>query len=134
MTRYYYTNPVAAVWMAEQYGMRFASWCNIKNDWRKDTKGKLNEWDLNVIQCNIGSPIESIKRGLLYYTHPESMDILKPQVGDMVRGRINPNRAITVTSRPGHSRGKVHINTLAERVNHIIQRDGKPFHWPEVEA
>ncbi len=104
--RYFYDNAVAAVWMARQYGMKFVSWHSGK------------EYDLSVIEANVGSPVESIRNDQRYVVHADSLRILQRQKVDLTGKGIWE----AISSKPFTGE------------NRIILRDELPFFWPEVEA
>ena len=128
MTRYSYSDPLAAAWMERHFGMRLV-----------DEEGiERMAWTLaHATQC-------------LLFAHPDSLALLEPQVGDLVTNTHEPRNA---EHRPcsGKVVGFINRRTSAyvdvgERHNgkrefcedadalRVLQRAGKPFHWPEREA
>lgn len=63
--RYYYTDPLAAAWMAREFGMRFDS----------STTTFLPVWSAKAL---VGS-IEGKYKG---YIHPDSEHLLEPMAGE----------------------------------------------------
>lgn len=104
-TRYFYTDPLAAAWMAKHFGMRF--YC--------DTFEPFEYEGANDILQDMGEDEKAC-------VHPDSLHLLEPQVGDLMRGSNN-TAAMYFT-------GEVEPKPTA----HIVQRNGKPFHWPEREV
>lgn len=100
-TRYFYTNPLAAAWMAKHFGMRF--FCDkfepFEYEGTDDILQDMGEDDKACI-------------------HPDSLHLLEPMVGDLV---FNGGRGYYIKQGTCLLRHKV------------IQRDGKPFFWPESE-
>jgi hypothetical protein len=114
MKRYFYTDPLAAAWMAKHFGMRFlrpdGSTVNLSHSsWER--KGH----DGMISFVAVPEPADSI--------HPDSLHLLEPQVGDICindDAEYNPGapfRDVGNTWEPFH----------------IIQRNGKAFHRPEQE-
>lgn len=117
----YYDCPIKAVFMAEYHGMRFVSWHSGK------------EYDITVIQSNIGSPIEAIRKSQKYVIHPDSLYLLEPQTGDLIDddglfGVMEDNGEVKVQG------DAVAVSVTLYRAPRIIQRKGLAFHWPETEA
>ncbi len=137
MTRHFYTDPLAAAWMAKHFGMRF------------HTGGD----DMCVITVDFcfnryGEDFTSI--GGKLYIHPDSLHLLDPVPGDIVfydnghggegwdefkcliesddlrypyAGSGEPIMLLDSGETPCRS-----------RLRRIIQRNGLAFHWPESEA
>lgn len=136
--KYFYKCPIEAAYMAKHFKMQFG----IKHH------GKLI-WDWQDM-LNIPHPAKSSEDILedypahtfgSLYIHPNNLDSLKPQTGDLCSSwhKAHPTMGIPymlygiVESDHGglHSGGRYH--SFAEDIR-IIQRDGKPFFWPESEA
>jgi hypothetical protein len=128
--RFFYTDPLAAAWMAKTYGMQFSR-----------SKGEgvyahrtLCDWDWNH---NTHKPAR-------FYIHPDSLTLLNPQVGDIVsvgslalaadgsgQAWLDQNGPYGVWIE--FEGGFFGIDDTALTWNpasKIIQRDGKPFFWP----
>lgn len=113
-TRYFYTDPLAAAWMASNYGMAFE---NARLTLIQGGPGNSNysdiSWSLRIYDNCF--PI----------IHPDSLHLLEPKVGDLVEealdGKVCNGHSFDYFSDP---------HRIIER---IIQRDGKPFFWPESE-
>jgi catechol 2,3-dioxygenase-like lactoylglutathione lyase family enzyme len=112
MTRWFYTDPLAAAYMSKHFGMRLTD--------RTNDEEAFPACDL----CR-----EPDLRSERYYVHPDSLHLLEPCDGDVVRWRISDGRGgwIPEAGSFGFYEGTGSIET-------IIQRDGKPFFWPECEA
>jgi hypothetical protein len=123
---YFYTDPLAAAWMANHFGMRFNGW--IWND-----ENFYFESTINADDEDDGSPYEF--GGAKVYVHLASLHLLEPKAGDLLEWRCKKATPPFDYSRidkinPGDDT-KVHPdNELLQ----IIQRDGKPYFWPEREV
>lgn len=121
MTRYYYTDPLAAAWMAKHFGMKFASENGAvagitREGFTEFTKGGDNWLLLDRV-----------------YINADSLHLLEPQVGDVIMGA---NYAMLVThTEDGQYHGSLGGTPFtAIKGFHIIRRKGIPFMWPEKEA
>lgn len=111
MTRYFYTDPLAAAWMAKHFGMEFTVTHNGPGCLGKHPLGE--------------TPI--LEHRPPFYIHPDSLPLLGPQVGDL---------AILPADHEHSDATRImedNIRWVAEVGAKIIQRDGKAFHWPESE-
>ena len=112
--RFFYTDPLAAAWMAKHFGMRFMTRKGI------GSRGLLFSQLLTAAHMN---------KEVAYLVSPDSEHMLEPQVGDTIsttdwdRGTF---RMITNDMRLKLSKGLRDVR--------IIQRNGIAFHWPESEA
>lgn len=107
-TKYYYTDPLAAAWMAKHFGMEF-------------TEGFWPSNDIAMIRW-----ANKLVTAEEFYIHPDSLNLLKPQIGDIIdSGAIQGN-----VSRENM---QLAIELIENGGGQIIQRNGTPFMWPEVE-
>ncbi len=117
MERYYYTDPLAAAWMAKNFGMNF---------WDADTGITVSRYDGGLYdEC-------------LFNIHPDSLHLLEPQEDDLGIGVDDGAGRIYVVFNRGRWEW-VNSTTYQSapkqfKLERIIQRDGKPFHWPKSEA
>jgi hypothetical protein len=113
MTRWFYTDPLAAAWMAKHYGMKFRYW----------------RWDnLSYQFLPVNARAIDLDSSKLY-THPDSLHLLEPKVGDVLDdGKMQPRCCYDESDVEMAS-----ANRYLSRGYKIIQRSGKPFHWPEQE-
>jgi len=117
--RYYYTDPLAAAWMAKHFEMKLG-WYN-HGRWCKHSS----------IEDMVCHPLS------MYYIHPESMPLLEPKDGDKLYGPCG-GELFSVESYPWPEVDQ-HISIdfaqtlIVESGFRTIQRDGKPFFWPEIE-
>lgn len=105
--RYYYTDPIIAVYMFENFDIHYVDEFNIDFVWGKNSSG------------NFSTAPERI------YIADNFLHIFEPQVGDLywvddegVGFRLFKELILVWDTRP---KGK------------IIQRNDKAFFWPEVE-
>jgi hypothetical protein len=106
MRRYFYSDPLAAVWMAKHFRMKLAAggFC-------------LMPESVDAFLQRLGSGVN----GERYVDHPDSAPLLDPRPGDLVEDDIRSKvRVLT----PAHFPYKAALHR-------IVQRNGRPFHWPE---
>lgn len=120
MTRYFYTDAIAAAWMAKHFGMQYVCGGDSCMTWESiqeyDMNGKW-EWD---------APIKPIA-----YIHPDSLFLIEPTNGDVMYVPEDPTQkypyAISYIWRP------FFIKKDDERAV-IVMRDNKPFFMPQKEV
>lgn len=117
----YYTDPLKASWMAREFGVKFFD-------------GGLPDEDGDFYEIGVLGCLDEAMRltwNKIYltkpfvYTHPDSMHIFEPKVGDVVLTGDNDYMEITYDVASFSARHGFRT---------IIQRDNKAFFWPEVEA
>lgn len=125
--RYYYKDALAAAWMAKHFGMKFGLENCGKIEW--NCIGTLDSpWTPLEDWKDIIDPISAHEK---LYIHPDSLHLLEPQDGDYAE-----NRAGNLCSLGGGAEIEVGEEREVRRRKNgykIIQRNGVPFHWPEVE-
>lgn len=138
MIRFFYTDPLAAAWMAKHFGMQFYTAHDGEEFY--DFPDYLHwNWDQK------SGPAESDDYLCIY---PDSLHLLEPQVGDAVEvhacfygtvWRLDGGQLLwneTSLNNPPEEEG--HYQNLdrcaAQDIDRIIQRNGIAFHWPESEA
>lgn len=109
--RYFYTDPLAAAWMAKQFGMKF-----VLNYDEASTK--------TGIYCEIYSPLSHDDIDKLYI-HPDSVKLLEPKENDVVFFNSHNEDFYIKLDNP--------ILTDGVENAKIIQREGKSFMWPDLE-
>lgn len=120
MKRAYYTDPLAAAWMAKHHGMLFY-----------DPQSPLGR-PFSV--CGSGYEANMVFRAdyrhdpQYFYIHPDSMALLEPMAGDLMHGLEDDGYFILLS--PGHNPRPI-IEWDDPCI--IIQRNGRAFHWPEWE-
>ncbi|WP_435008059.1 hypothetical protein P12x_005328 [Tundrisphaera lichenicola] len=127
--RYFYTDPLAAAWMAKHFGMKLLV--------DKDDEGGLVDAGARFIDCD-DTFRELWQHDFSYlgklYVHPDSVGLLEPHVGDLCRMQWLDG---SISVREWEASDDLTDAALERDVRvkpEIIQRNGKPFHWPEVEA
>lgn len=132
MTKYFYTDPIAAAFMVREYGVEVTA--------NKEGGGQTEPitWDLLWAIETIRSE-EDYER---YYVHPDSHHIFEPQVGDFYQDedpngisieRITKVDKIDKTYEATSDYGNDAHWYYGEELPKIIQRNGNPFFAPEVE-
>ena len=112
MTRYYYTDPLAAAWMAQKFGMRFL--INGSEFTQEIAREPSNDWGM----ANL-------------YIHPGSLALLEPQVDDLVT--VNGGQDAHIAFHQDFIDAlKANYTRFAGPIR-IIQRNDIAFMWPEVE-
>lgn len=112
--KYYYTDPLAAAWMAKHFGMAFdifAQPSGVRVEKEKST-AKYIAMLGDAYRC---------------YIHPDSLHLLEPKVGDLLLDDDPTDGA----NRTWHLEGMP--DAIKAKWNIIIQRNGIAFMWPEVE-
>jgi hypothetical protein len=121
----FYTDPLAAAWMAKHFGMRF---CPDEDgiefnayEFHLSEKGFEGEWNMDAI----------------LYIHPDSLHLLEPQVGDWGRGPyagevIGISESLITIHVPERHNGKSHFCQPRSEFK-VTSRNGSPFMWPESE-
>jgi hypothetical protein len=123
--RYFYTDPLAAAWMAKHHGIRIAS--SVYEDGSYD-----------------GFVMPDGSEDGRYYIHPDSLHLLEPLVNDCLQ--IGDDLLFWVCrddsfweeheNDPNLKYNFIGIKAASSNVidgARIIQRNGIAFMWPEVE-
>lgn len=118
MTKYFYTDPLAAAWMQKHFGMRFEF-------------GELHNPEF-AIRHRIYRD-----EPMTVYLHSDSLPLLEPRGRDLLfkEAEYQALDDIRFAENPNDPDG-FHKNLNArfiERGYRIVLRDGKPFFWPESE-
>lgn len=130
MTRYYYTDPLAAAWMAKQYGMQFEP--------REKSWNKIEHWTSLIAELEDCHSIEEDRARGKYYIHPDSLPLLEPNIGDLVIF-LNARTTHIVSDVCSFASGYKTISVQDKDNNFypeelkIIQRNNIAFIWPERE-
>jgi hypothetical protein len=116
--RFFYTDPLAAAWMARHFGMKFEPQLN-------SGLRKVNHGGYVTEAWEIENSYGLAKR---QYIHPDSLPLLEPQVGDLGLFRLyrdpTPSEVVPIF---------ITVPVIKPDVIGIIQRNGVLFHWPESE-
>lgn len=110
--KYFYTDPLAAAWMAKHHEMDFEGLSWMEEEFCFALHDPENE------------PSH-------YYIHPDSLHLLEPQVDDVIRDDVDHEYQTVWKDEKGL--GMDTSKGTASPSGIIIQRNGKAFHWPEVE-
>ncbi len=108
--RYYYSDPLAAAWMAKHFGMRF------KHDLFEQEECANT---LTALLKSVG--MGDISMHAKHYIVTESLHLLDPVLLDLIKDDDGIGILENDKFKPPKS-------------IKIIQRNGIPFHWPEVES
>lgn len=113
MLKYYYDCPIKAAWMAKYFGMKFEG-----------------GYAAQFLALDAASQIRDKNERDYYYIHPDSLHLLEPREGDLVKatwvGKGAPVSQCLIYNA---------IEVLGSywHIGKIIQRNGIPFMWPEQE-
>lgn len=124
MSRHFYTDPLAAAWMAKHFGMKF-------NHPESDKFAPIGTSD--AIDAFINGQQEDGR----FMVHPDSLHLLEPKAGDLVDfGWIHLcGQSFHELSQLKTSFEQFCEESTCDYDSHrIIQRNGKAFHWPESGA
>lgn len=147
MTRYYYDDVLEATWMAREFGFKFYN-CVDESDINNPAT-----FEKEFKRCCIDLVHNEIK----YFVHPDSCYFLQPQAGDYVEVdrfywerqktredlepffipcRVFGCKTTLSISYPGHTyeTWDVEKNEKPLIPFKMIQRNGKAFFMPKVEA
>lgn len=120
--RYYYTDPLAAAWMAKYFGMKFTHgqgfeiYLSPHESW--------SGWYYTQSGIRVHRhPNETL------YIHPDSVKLMEPQVGDILSVRS----VLGKDKKPYYFYEYKGLASLPD-IWKIIQHNGIAFMWPEVEA
>ncbi len=102
----YYNDPLAAAYMAMEFGVKYVD---------DNPKAGTETW--------LGKFLYADK----YHIHPDSYHIFEPQVGDVIID------ALGQTLKQGNMSKTDCFMLVKDGVCRIIQRNDKPFFWPESE-
>ncbi len=144
--RYFYTDPLAAAWMAKHFGMKFGILYKGQVVW--NCIGQIDRpWGPLESVADIIDPISQHEA---LYIHHDSHALLEPQAGDLIfYDNLHGGEAwdefrciITPDDERYPYVGTGEPLMLMDGGEHpyrkelcrIIQRNGIPFHWPDVES
>jgi hypothetical protein len=127
MTRYFYTDPLAAAWMAKRFGMRFdVDMEDVLLAVYHFHRQQTQHLDISPELQNISVTVTGRK----IFVHPGSLHLLEPKVGDLLEVLEN---GFNVAKRV-HDAFDLKALKSEWRLLEIIHRAGTRFHWPESEA
>ena len=113
-TRYFYTDPLAAAWMAKNFGMRL----------RPDCYGERP-----LLLGEDVTRFEHPRFGGKFYIHTDSLPVLEPMIGDkdadgLVYRMCGYHDKLSWVDR---------YDNFCHEESRTSIREGKPFMWPESE-
>lgn len=112
MSKYYYTDPLAAAWMAKHFGMKFYEF--------------FPESDVAMIRWkNKLCVVDKI------YIHPDSLHLLEPKIQDLAIMPCEGGGTCFITFN--RDKDLMAVKKRSYMI-HIIYRNGIPFMWPESEV
>jgi hypothetical protein len=136
MKRYFYTDPLAAAWMAKHFGMRFdVDMEDVLFAVYQFHRQQAQHLDISSVLPNISVTVTGRK----IVAHPDSLHLLEPRVGDLCRfkhqryGRITGDTHERVIGNMTYK--VVEVEEYYEEASEfeaIIQRGGLSFFWPEA--
>jgi hypothetical protein len=106
--------------MAIDFGMQFTEW----------------RWDADRF-CFVPTTINDDEPDERLYIHPDSLHLLEPQVGDLIK-QWGSQAGVPIydigamNGKPCYFMPNNSFNYLSS-MERIIQRNGIAFHWPESE-
>jgi hypothetical protein len=114
--RFFYTDPLAAIWMAKHFGMMFTD----DSIWGYQPGKSI----IDLLDSVMKGPVEA-----KIYTHPDSLTLLEPQVDDCCEWIGSPDKR-------HYSEFCEEDNDFGGRIEclRIVARNGIPFMWPESEG
>lgn len=134
MLKMYYTDQIAAAYMAREFGVKFEESISFltAQGWQDQLR------DLHPEKLMDDDFAPSLGR---YYIHPDSLPIFEPMVGDLVTAKNDFVQYVAFVEKEGLAKCNYHQPMVILKqdgqcpfkVTSIIQREGKPFFWPEVE-
>lgn len=113
MSRHFYTDPLAAAWMAKHFGMRFCS-------------------SPDGVFMDVDMPVSLIDAGHRGYIHPDSLQVLRP-IPTGEDGTWNDVCNVVGTRFFGTYDMCLGYGGSPSRIR-VVERNGKAFHWPECEG
>ena len=139
----YYTDPLAAAYMAREFGVKFTT--TQKQRVKRGVPARYTHIKKKVELSNPWSIACSSYKNKKLFIHPDSYYIFEAQLDDIEQATdcvINPEMCINkvVEDEVPHKMypySVIHQTPanlmLKEGVGQIIQRNNKPFFWPESE-
>jgi len=129
VTRYYYTNPLAAAWMAEVHGV--------------STVAELHHEDGEVQEFIGFNPLRfhSDPKGMRFVVHPDSLHLLEPHIGDFIKTYRGVWGQVTFVNKKAPPcsqvmyRAEIGGGGYGDPIKdvRVYVRNQIPFMWPEVE-
>jgi len=126
--RFFYTDPLAAAWMAKHFGMKLKCLHRENDDGvESEQAGTPYPFEHAMLSAEMWEDaITATCRRV--YVHPDSLHLLEPQIDDVCMCRLHLDDLASEIAP-----FKIHVPNTKHDVVAIIQRNGIPFHWPESE-
>lgn len=121
MTKYYYDCPIKAAYMAKYFGVKLQ--ILVANE----SECQLYSWFYNMaLPSGAGKNL---------YIHPNSLHILEPQVGDLIKEYGAPLYRYLdgKLSNGDFTAYKNKYDIKFDEVARIVERNNIPFIYPEIE-
>lgn len=119
----YYTNAIHAAYMAEEFGVKLQLWT------RDIDTGEVQYQDLENAKTILGA---YGFEGINFWVHPSSFSIFEPQKDDVVYLGYGESGCPDCCNEYEVWHEAWGTDWLGKKPK-VIQRDGKPFIWPQVE-
>lgn len=130
--RAFYTDPLAAAWMAKHFGMKFLDSPRQKYKTCQFRQASAHDHYDGTVWAEIIDH-EDVK----VYIHPDRLHLLEVRDGDL---RVRDGDLFRAELQYGMADGHPHLVEVFldedgdyGSIPRIIQRNGIPFHWPEFE-
>lgn len=144
MKKFFYSDPLAAAWMAKHFGMKFVFQGVCAADSFTAQNGYMAEVTIREMQQTGGmgdSPAyiridfgdwEIPKK---HYIHPDSLHLLRPKLWDIIAypSKADKNKEFRLCHQLTNSAVVDAAEYTWHSTTQIIQRNGTPFFWPESE-
>jgi hypothetical protein len=127
MTRYFYTDPLAAAWMAKHFGMRFYCESGTLIMSAVLEADRIKVFIPNTLDDNKGSL--EIEPPSPLNIDPGSLHLLEPLDGDKDEDGFRFENGAWVRLEMNGTK-RVHFTNES----HTARRTGIAFHWPEAKA
>jgi hypothetical protein len=143
MKRYFYTDPLAAAWMAKHFGMKLYRIItqDMVDEYGCGKAGEQFDWtDSSVMQDadTVGDllfHLYDLDYGCIY-VHPDSLHLLQPQLLDLL---FYAEQRVCLPVYEEEQKDKPSVDKCAAKhdieagICVVMQRNGTPFMWPESE-
>lgn len=121
--RYYYTDPLIAAYMAKYFDFM------IYTSFGRNGNGKRKQ-SVNSLALHANNYHDTMK----FYIHPDSLHLLEPKIGDLCEKKVTHSYCHYCGWDSLFYADSNDSIELYGKGAKIIERQGKPFMWPEEEA
>lgn len=122
--RYYYTDPLKAAWMMKGHNFQF----DAIMGWKSIFEGACD--------CQLGGELLDGWFEEKYYIHPDSHEMLKPQIGDIIEFYSSGKQVSIIVDNDNESvvyEQCLELRHLNDLNYEIIRRNNKAWFLPEIE-